>query len=120
MDYKKVAEVYKKSNAATLSMSEYVPLLLTECLDLLRLYEESPENLQKELILKAQQLIFKLMANTNRLSVEGSRSLAQYMQINQCLDQVRLTQSNPHVKKAEKLLLETMKSWQDAKPIVKK
>ena len=120
MDYKKVAQVYKEANAATLSMSQIIPALLTECLDVFRLYEESPGALRKELILKAQKIIYKLMSVTNLKSVEGSRSLALYRQINQCLDEVRLTKSNKHLKKAQKLLLEMMQNEDSAKPIVKK
>ena len=118
MDYKKATQIYKETNLATMSMSNYVLLLLKECLVMVRLYGESDVNEQNEHILKAQKIVFELMTITNRKSAEGNRLFTFYMHINQCLIEVRITKSEKYLKKVEEYLLEMINSWESTKPVI--
>ncbi len=103
---------------SAVSITDYVLLLLKECLALVRAYSEIDAVEQNELKLKMQKIVFDLMSMTNRKSGERTRLFTFYMHINQCLIEVRLTKSKKHLKKVEAYLLEMLESWQSRKPII--
>lgn len=120
MDLEKVTKIYKETNLSTMSMTEYVLLLLKECLYNVRNYEGSGRSEQNESITKAQKIIFELMTTVDRRTKEGERLFTFYTYVNQCLVEVRLNGSEKHLNLVEQYLLEMLASWEDAKPPIQR
>ena len=116
MDLEKVTKIYKETNLSTMSMIEYVLLLLKECLYNVRNYGESESSERNEPITKAQKIVFELMVTVDRGTSEGERLFTFYKYVNQCLVEVRLNGSEKHLNLVEQYLLSMIASWEDAKP----
>ena len=121
MDLKKAMKVYEKTNLSTMPMIGYVLLLLNECLYNVRncgnAVVENEGAQRNESVSKAQKLLFELMSVTDRRTTEGERLFTYYAYLNQCLVEVRINESDLHLKQIEQALLEMIASWEVARPI---
>ena len=123
MDLKKAMKVYEETNLSTMPMIGYVLLLLNECLYNVRncgnTVEENEVDQRNESVSKAQKLLFELMAIMDRRTTEGERLFTYYAYLNQCLVEVRINESDEHLKKVEQALLEMIGSWEVARPLTR-
>jgi len=119
MNYKRATKIYQDNNISTIPIIEYVLLLLKEVLKNVQLYDEmfdlEDDFSRNKVVSKAQDLLFELMATTDRNSVEGERLLSFYAHLNQCLVELRIAE-NSNLQTHVKLQLEELiDSWEEAK-----
>lgn len=118
MNYKKVSEIYRQTNAATISVVEYVRLLLSEVLSNMQLYENSEGtedvHTRNRILSKAQELLLELMSTTNRKSEEGERLFTFYGHLNQCIIELRLNESIEMKAHINEQLGHLIDAWQEA------
>ena len=116
-------KVYEATNLSTMPMIGYVLLLLNECLYNVRkcgnAVEENEIDQRNKSVSKAQKLLFELMIVTDRRTAEGERLFIYYAYLNQCLVEVRINESDQHLKQIESALLEMIASWEAARPITR-
>ncbi len=117
MQFDKVTQIYKKTGLSTMSMREYVILLLKECLVAVQKYESTSPEEQNEVIHQAQKVLFELMSITDQKHEKGSRLFEFYVHLNQCLVDVRIHQNTERLQLVERYLTEMIASWENAKSV---
>ncbi|MDW0112586.1 flagellar protein FliS [Sporosarcina saromensis] len=124
MEMEKAIQIYKEASTSTLSMMEYVLLLLSEMQKYIQQCQVaivSTDNEERDRTLsKAQDFLFEIMTTTNQETVESERLMTLYIHMNQCLVKTRMTQSGELLPHIEQLTAQLIESWQIAKQVTRR
>ncbi|MEZ7170396.1 flagellar protein FliS [Sporosarcina sp. OR05] len=124
MEMEKAIQIYKEASTSTLSMMEYVLLLLSEMQKYIQQCQVaivSMDNEERDRTLsKAQDFLFEIMTTTNQETVESERLMTLYIHMNQCLVKTRMTQSGELLPHIEQLTSQLIESWQIAKQVTRR
>lgn len=124
IDIEKAIQIYKEASASTLSMMEYVLLLLNElqkniqqCKQAIRAgdTDERDRTLQK-----AQDFLFELMTTTDHEAERSDRLMVIYLHMNQRLVQTHMTKTDVHLDHLEEMTVQLIASWQVAKQVTRR
>ncbi|REB08849.1 hypothetical protein DVB69_06930 [Sporosarcina sp. BI001-red] len=114
---KQAATAYRKMNATSLPPLTAVCQALAaidEKLDEAHHYLEQSDEQWRDGLLKAQQLIFELMAMTNATSIEGERLLTLYIYANQTLVTSSLKADASGILEVQSIVRSLHADWQHA------
>lgn len=124
MEIEKAIQIYKEASTSTLSMMEYVLLLLNEMQKYIQQCQVAIANTDNEerdrTLSKAQDFLFEIMTTTNQETVESERLMTLYIHMNQCLVKTRMTQSGELLPHIEQLTAQLIESWQIAKQVTRR
>ncbi|WP_336822021.1 flagellar protein FliS [Sporosarcina sp. USHLN248] len=124
IDIEKAIEIYRESNMSTLSMMEYVILLLNGLRKNVQLCGEAiiannAEQLDHSLQ-KAQQFIFELMTTIDHDAEDSEKHLLLYIHLNQCLVNVKLTKTDRKIAHVDEIIQQLIASWEVAKQVTRR
>ncbi|WP_262173815.1 flagellar export chaperone FliS [Saccharococcus sp. Marseille-Q5394] len=124
VDIEKAIQIYKEASASTLSMMEYVLLLLNElqkniqqCKQAIEAGDTAERN---RTLRKAQDFLFELMTTTDHQAERSDRLMAIYLHMNQCLVQTHLTKTTEQLDHLEEMTVQLIASWQVAKQVTRR
>lgn len=124
IDIEKAIEIYKEASTSTLSMMEYVLLLLSEMQKQIQQCKVAIDNENLEgrdrTLSKAQDFLFEIMTTTNQETVESERLMTLYIHMNQCLVKTRMTKNVELLPHVEQLVAQLIESWQVAKQVTRR
>ncbi|WP_432357476.1 flagellar export chaperone FliS [Sporosarcina sp. UB5] len=124
VDIEKAIQIYKEASASTLSMMEYVLLLLTELQKNIEQCKQAIEvgdtDERTRTLKKAQDFLFELMTTTDHEADRSDRLTAIYIHMNQCLVQTQLTKTDDLLDHVEEMIVQLIASWQVAKQVTRR
>lgn len=124
VDIEKAIQIYKEASASTLSMMEYVLLLLNELQKnieqcKLAIKDGNAEERDRSLK-KAQDFIFELMTTTDHEAERSDRLMTVYLHMNQCLVRTHMTKTADLLDHIEDMTVQLIASWQVAKQVTRR
>ncbi|MCM3636839.1 flagellar protein FliS [Sporosarcina luteola] len=124
IDIEKAIQIYKEASASTLSMMEYVLLLLNElqkniqqCKQAIEVGDTAERN---RTLRKAQDFLFELMTTTDHEAERSDRLMVIYLHMNQCLVQTQMTKTDEQLDHLEEMTVQLIASWQVAKQVTRR
>lgn len=124
VDIEKAIQIYKEASASTLSMMEYVLLLLNElqkniqqCKRAIEVGDTEERDRTRQ---KAQDFLFELMTTTDHEAERSDRLMAIYLHMNQCLVQTHMTKTDDLLEHIEAMTGQLIASWQVAKQVTRR
>ncbi|MFS0688527.1 flagellar export chaperone FliS [Sporosarcina sp. 179-K 8C2 HS] len=124
IDIEKAIKIYKEASASTLSMMEYVLLLLNELQKNVQQCkwaiaagdsDERDRSLQK-----AQDFLFELMTTTDHEAERSDLLMVIYVHMNQCLVETHMTKTDELLGHVEEMTVQLIASWQVAKQVTRR
>ncbi|MGG0669507.1 flagellar export chaperone FliS [Sporosarcina koreensis] len=124
VDIEKAIQIYKEASASTLSMMEYVLLLLNELQKNIQqckwAIEAGDTDERDRTLQKAQDFLFELMTTTDHEAERSDRLMAIYLHMNQCLVQTHMTKTDELLNHIEEMIVQLIASWQVAKQVTRR
>ena len=124
VDIEKAIQIYKEASTSTLSMMEYILLLLNEMHKNIEQCEKAfkAQNLPERdrTLRKAQDFLFEIMTTTDQETAYSARLMSIYIHMNQCLVQTQLTKQPGLLNHVGQLLVELIASWQVSKQVTRR
>ncbi|GEN83013.1 hypothetical protein SLU01_13250 [Sporosarcina luteola] len=121
VDIEKAIQIYKEASASTLSMMEYVLLLLGELQKNIqqcnKAIAEGDTAERDRTLKKAQDFLFELMATTDHETEQSGRLMAIYLHMNQSLVQTQMTKTSDLLDHIEEMTVQLITSWQVSKQV---
>ncbi|WP_252502371.1 flagellar export chaperone FliS [Sporosarcina sp. Marseille-Q4943] len=126
IDIEKAIQIYIEASASTLSMMEYVLLLLNEfqknvqqCKQAIAAGDSDDRGRDRSLQ-KAQDFLFELMTTTDHEAERSDRLMTIYLHMNQCLVQTHITKTDDLLGHVEEMTVQLIASWQVAKQVTRR
>src|SRR5690606_35570470 len=124
VDIEKAIQIYKEASASTLSMMEYVLLLLNELQKNIQQCKQAIEtgnaDERNRTLQKAQDFLFELMTTTDHEAERSDRLMTIYLHMNQCLVQTHMTKTDELLGHVEEMTVQLIASWQVAKQVTRR
>ena len=124
VDIEKAIQIYKKASASTLSMMEYVLILLNElqkniqhCKSAIAAGDTDERN---RTLKKAQDFLFELMTTADHEAERSDRLMVIYLHMNQCLVRTHVTKTDELLNHLEEMTVQMIASWQVAKQVTRR
>ncbi|WOV88342.1 flagellar protein FliS [Sporosarcina oncorhynchi] len=124
VDIEKAIQIYKEASTSTLSMMEYILLLLNEMHKNIEQCEKAfnAQNLPERdrTLRKAQDFLFEIMTTTDQETAYSARLMTIYIHMNQCLVHTQLTKQPDLLNHVGQMLVELIASWQVSKQVTRR
>ncbi|MBD7985194.1 flagellar protein FliS [Sporosarcina sp. Sa2YVA2] len=124
VDIEKAIQIYKEASTSTLSMMEYIILLLNE---LHKNIEQCEKAFAQEDIIerdrtirKAQDILFEIMTTTDQETDHSVRLMTLYIHMNQCLVKTQLTKQPDLLPHIADITVQLIASWQVSKQVTRR